>query len=224
MIGFFSPGGDAGDETIQVTPTRSIGPFTAQVTIEEHHRDEMVITDHPVEDGAVISDHAFMLPSSLTIRAGWSESPTGAGGGLGDLLGEIDGRLSGLTSMTAGEGLGSPREMYQNMLELQRSRIPFEIQTGKRVYQNMLVRSLDTTTDPQTENAVIMTIECREILVVTTQVVSVGAPPENQADPESTQPVAEKGTKQLSANTPNYNAAAGDASIAASATAAVGVQ
>jgi len=219
MVGFVDPSLDAGDQVIQVTPVRSIGPFTAQVTLEERHRDEMVITDHPVESGAVISDHAYMLPSGVTIRVGWSDSPAGDQGGLGSLLGDFGlDQLSGITSMTAGEALGSSREMYQNMLELQKSRIPFEIQTGKRIYTNMLVRSIDTTTDHDNENSVVLTIECREILIVTTQVVAVGAPPENQQDPASTTPTVEKGTKQLQP-AQNYNTAAGDASAAASPTA-----
>jgi len=219
MIGFVDPSLDAGDQVVQVTPARSIGPFTAQVTIEERHSDEMVITDHPVESGAVISDHAYMLPSVVVIRGGWSDSPS-QGGGIGDLLTDVGlGGLSGLTSMTSGEGVGSVREMYQNMLELQRSRIPFEVQTGKRLYQNMLIRRLDTTTDKENENSTVMTIECREILVVKTQVVSVGAPPEDQENPESTQPTSEKGTKQLT-DAPTYNSTAGTASAAASATGA----
>lgn len=218
MLGFVSPILTAGDETIQVTPQRRIGPFMAQVTIEERHTDEMVVTDHPVESGAVISDHAYMLPSGLLIRAGWSESPPVSQGGLGEFFAEVGvPELSGLTSMTAGEALTSPREMYINMLELQRSRIPFEIQTGKRIYQNMLIRRLDVTTDRENENSVIMMIDCREVLIVTTQVVSVGAPEENQQEPETTAPTTEKGTKQL-APAPNYNAAAGESSAAASMT------
>jgi hypothetical protein len=221
MIGFLNPGLDAGEQVIQVTPVRMIGPFTAQVTIEERHRDEMVITDHPVESGAVISDHAFMLPSSVTIRAGWSESP-GGDSDVGSLLddgGAFDG-LSGLTSMTSGEGVGSLRDMYENMRQLQASRIPFEILTGKRIYKNMLIRSMDTLSDKENENSMVLTIECREVQIVTTQVVAVGAPPEAQQEPESTAPVVEKGTKQL-ADGNKYNATAGEASAAASATGGV---
>ena len=36
-----------------ITSKRSIGPFIAQATIEEVHRDSLVITKHPVEQGAV---------------------------------------------------------------------------------------------------------------------------------------------------------------------------
>lgn len=213
-IGNFNAAGEYGDQSVQVTPDRSIGPFTAQVTLEELHADELVITDHPVETGAVISDHAYMRPAEVIIRAGWSESPGGSGNGILDsVLGDVGGQLSSLTSMISGSSIGQPREMYNNMLELQRSRIPFEIQTGKRIYQNMLVRSIRVQTNKETENSIIMEVACREILVVSTQVVAVGAPPEDQADPDTTAPVAEKGTKQLQP-APNYNQPAGDATAA----------
>jgi hypothetical protein len=32
-------------------PQRKLGPIKAQVTIEEYHQDELVITEHPVEQG-----------------------------------------------------------------------------------------------------------------------------------------------------------------------------
>lgn len=206
----------AGEQAIQVTPQRSIGPFVAQVTLEETHTDELVITDHPVETGAVISDHAYMRPSEVMIRCGWSDSPGGSASGI---LGEVGGELSSLTSLVSGSGMGQPREMYQNMLELQKSRIPFEIQTGKRVYENMLVRSIRLKTDRESEGVAIVEVLCREVLLVSTQVVSVGAPAEEQEIPGQTAPTAEKGTKQLEP-APNYNAAAGAASAAASATGA----
>ncbi|MNK60454.1 hypothetical protein D3C87_795880 [compost metagenome] len=216
MADFFNASPVLGQQTVQVTPARSIGPFVAQVTLEETHTDELVITDHPVETGAVISDHAYMRPSEVMIRCGWSESPGGADNGIIDgILGDVGGQLSSLTSMISGSSLGQPREMYNNMLELQRSRIPFEIQTGKRIYQNMLVRSLRLRTDKENENVAVIEVLCREVLIVFTQVVSVAAPAEDQREPGSTSPTVEKGVKQVQP-APNYNQAAGDASAAAS--------
>jgi hypothetical protein len=39
--------------------------FIPDATIEEVHNDELEITDHPVEKGTTISDHAFKRPSEL---------------------------------------------------------------------------------------------------------------------------------------------------------------
>ena len=45
-------------QSIFVRP-RSIGGFTADVTIEERHEDSLVVTQHPVETGSSIADHAY---------------------------------------------------------------------------------------------------------------------------------------------------------------------
>jgi hypothetical protein len=41
-----------GVQSILIKPSRSIGNFVAQVTVEETHEDLLEITDQPVEIGA----------------------------------------------------------------------------------------------------------------------------------------------------------------------------
>ena len=60
---------------------RAISSFTADVTISEEHVDELTITDHPVEEGAMISDHAFKNPMRVVITVGYSGSTNGKGDG-----------------------------------------------------------------------------------------------------------------------------------------------
>ena len=48
--------------------------FFPDVTLEETHMDEVVPTDHPVERGAMISDHAIVMPAELSMVVGWSNS------------------------------------------------------------------------------------------------------------------------------------------------------
>lgn len=160
-------------------PKRSIqspmGPFSLYLTIEEVHHDELVITDHPVEQGAQISDHAYKKPAELTITIGWTNSSLGA-----------------LFSLQLNDYVA---HAYEKLLALQALRTPFTISTGKRKYQNMLFRSLGTTTDVKTENALIVTAQCREVIIVqtvTTQLV----PAENQAMPQKTGDTSNTGTKQ----------------------------
>ncbi|MDD1617191.1 MAG: hypothetical protein LUQ28_12065 [Methylococcaceae bacterium] len=44
---------------------RSIGGIIPDVVVEETHSDEMEITQHPVQQGAAISDHAYKKPMML---------------------------------------------------------------------------------------------------------------------------------------------------------------
>lgn len=217
ILGLVTAAAQLGLESILVTPTRYIGPFFAQVTLEEQHQDELEITDHPVETGARITDHAYMRPSELTIHCAWSNSPSigGQGGILGlaqGVIGAVTQTISGVASLLSGSATTQVQQMYENLLDLQRRRIPFDVATGKRVYNNMLVKSLRVTTNKETENALDVTAVFRQIVIVRTQVVTVAAPKTAQADPGKTSPQTDKGTKALTPGN-NYNAGAGRGAI-----------
>lgn len=122
---------------VTFTPLRSIGAFTAQMTIEEVSTDDLEITDHPVQEGAAISDHCFVRPPELTIQASFAP----------DFSTDLN-------------------EIYTNLLALQASREPFSVTTGKRSYKNMLMQSLTVDTDKTTENVLSVRVRLREIRLV----------------------------------------------------------
>lgn len=152
-----------------------LGGFVADATVEEHMEDEVEMTHIPVETGAAVTDHAFKRPSRVTIRAGWSNSSPQAGGNpVFDIL------------------------TYNAFLALQASLTPFTVVTGKRVYQNMLARRVSATTTEATENSLMMTVECQEIIFVTTQQVTV-PPVSNMSNPPangSINPTGQQGLQQ----------------------------
>lgn len=169
-------------------PRRRLGSIRAQVTIEEQHTDELVITQHPVEQGASISDHAYKQPAMVTVRCGWSNS------GLQSLGSIVTSAYSAIAD--GGElKLNYIKGVYEKLLKLQESRIPFDIMTGKRSYKNMLFSSLSNTTDQTTENTLMITAVCQQVILVQTRVVTV-PPREVQKNPASNAPVEDKGTKQ----------------------------
>lgn len=139
--------------------SRKIGLIVPDVVISEKHSDTLEITEHPVEDKAPVADHAFRRPSDLVMEVGFS-----GGGSLLDLL----------DTSSIGLSLGlSPKEVYQELLTLQRSRVPFDVTTGKRLYNNMLIRVLDVTTDKATENVLAATLTLKEALITSTQSITV---------------------------------------------------
>lgn len=217
LTGAVTAGLQLGLESVLVRPTRKLGPFAAQVWLEEQHEDELEISEHPVELGALVSDHAYMRPSQVTMKCGWSNSPSlGAGGGIGGLIqGAVGGLLktvTGLASILTGSDPSAVRAVYRNLLTLQAARVPFDILTGKRAYTSMLIKSLRSTTGPETENCFVVTVVCRQVLIARTRVVTVAAPREAQKAPGSTAPVQDKGTKALQPAAA-YNAGAGRGSI-----------
>lgn len=156
-------------ESILLRSRRSIGGLYPDVVVEESHEDSLEITEHPVEQGAAINDHAFKKPETVTIRGGVSDSTSG-------------------TENTA-------IEFYEKLLELQKEREPFDIVTGKRLHKNMLIESLTVVTGPDTENSLAFTAQCREVIIVKTQVTSV-PPRKNHANGGKTGETTDKGQQQ----------------------------
>ena len=132
--------------------SRKIGMIVPSVVISEKHTDMLEITEHPVEVGAAVADHAYKKPSEVVMEVGF------AGGGA---------LLDFASNLTATSLLGlSPQQTYQELLGLQESRIPFDVVTGKRLYSNMLIRALEVTTDKTTENVLSAVLTLREVITV----------------------------------------------------------
>lgn len=160
-------------ETVLLKSGRSLAGIIPNVVLEESHTDELTITNHPVEQGAAITDHAFKNPAQVTVHYGFSQS--------------------GVNVLSLSGG-GDPKSIYDLLLQIQASRVPFDLVTGKRSYQNMLIASLSVTTDHESENALLVTAAMREILIVETSTVTL-APKDAQAEPEKTGDVENAGTK-----------------------------
>ncbi len=158
---------------------RTIMGLFADVTIEEKHKDELKITEHPTEVGAPINDHAYKEPPEVSMKVGWSESAGKLNGLVGDSF------LSGNTSLNI---------VYQSLIQLQESAVPLVISTGKRLYTNMLIKSLSCTTDLQTENVLMIDLTFKKINLVQTSETEVLV--ENQANPAETSGVSDGGTVQ----------------------------
>jgi hypothetical protein len=187
-------------------PKRKLGPFTAQVTFSEEHTDELTLTQHPVEQGAAITDHAYKNPARLTIRCGFSQS---------SVAGLVSTARTAASALAAGDvrgalgGFFGPdylQDIYRKLLDLQAGREPFDIVTGKRKYQNMLIVALATTTDEATENVLAVTVTCQEVIIVETQAAAL-PPAADQAEPEKTAAPVNSGSQQL-APAPQVNQSA----------------
>ncbi|MGG8284580.1 phage baseplate protein [Klebsiella sp. 141240] len=160
--------------------SRRIGLIVPSVVVSEKHSDTLEITEHPVETGAPVSDHAYKRPSEVVMEVGF------AGGG--SLLDFIDTSSQGLTL-----GL-SPKETYQQILDLQTSRIPFDVVTGKRLYSNMLIRAIEVTTDRTSENVLMAVLTLREVIITQTQQIAV-ADKADMKEGANTSAVINSGTK-----------------------------
>lgn len=126
-----------------IVPRRCIGTFYATITIEEVATDELEITQHPVQQGAAITDHAYLKPATVDIRVWFNDENAPLA------------------------------ETYEKLRQLQANREPFDVVTGKRSYKNMLVKSLSQTNDLATENVLAIRARLQEVFITAVEVVSV---------------------------------------------------
>lgn len=218
-LGFVLPAASIGLGALLIRPQRGFFPFndegealaplTPQVTLEERHLDELEITEHPIEQGAAIADHAFKRPSEVIIRCAWSNSPSASGGLIGTAVGigaaiggprfgvlaSLPSTIKAAQSLLTGNSEDQAKAIYKKLLSLQTDRIPFDVYTGKRVYRNMLLRSLSVTTDQHSENALAVVAVCREVIIVSTRPFVV--PLSQQKEPEKTGGLSQFGPKSL---------------------------
>ena len=134
--------------------TRSMGGLSFDATFQEDHILELEVTDNPVETGVSITDHAYMKPYKLKITAGVTNTP---------LVLKSDG---------FGEGDQRTIEAFKKLEALMRTREPFDVQTGLRLYKNMICTTVNTSQDSGSANALIFTADLREIIIVQTQAVT----------------------------------------------------
>lgn len=220
--GFVLPAISLGLGAISIKPnTRGILPNASarliipQAAIEEVHHDELMITDHPVERGSNISDHAYKLPAEVIIRYGFSNSPSTNQGGvissavtqalnistslnpIAGIISQAEGTIDAIGSLLSGNSVSQIDAIYDNLRKIQASCIPFSVYTGKRVYENMLFKSLSVTTNLESENSLMLVATCRQVIIVNTQTVTVPINSSAQALPQSTTPTQKLGSKSL---------------------------
>lgn len=181
--------------------------IAAQATISEKHIDEIVITEHPVEQSAQISDHMYRKPQEVIITCGFSNSPTAPSdinqiGSIQEGFNEVD-----ITSSMTGNSLLQCNQIYDMFISMQQTGQLISVATGKRIYPAMLFKMITVETDIKTENALIMTIVCHEIILATTSTVTIpnSVNPNAQTMPESTAPVSDQGTTSLTTTPAGYS-------------------
>ena len=166
--------------TLFLPQRRQIGLVIPDVVTRESHEDALTITSHPVEKGATISDHAWLTPATVSMDIGFS-----SGGSLVDFW--------DTAQFGVGYGL-SPTEIYQNLLEMQKSRNLLDVMTGKRLYSNMLISSLSVTTAPSSEHVLFATLKLTEVIIADTDHRSSAAK-ENMQQGVATSGVQNSGKK-----------------------------
>lgn len=172
---------------------KTLGTIRIGVTVEEVYNDELQITEHPVELGAQITDHAFKRQPDVVLKCGWSNADYAA------LLGSSVVQFDNFGSTTQS---GYIDAVYSKLLDLQQSRVPFDAVTSRRKYSNVLLQGLRVVHDAKTSGALMLTATLRQIRIVQTRATTL-PPRDSQADPSRTAETQNTGSKQAIPATPS---------------------
>lgn len=179
------------DAVVSLPTTTFIGDLRVDTTIEEAYEDTLEVTQHPVEEGAAITDHSFKRPMQLVLRCGWSDSNSLAA------INAFNSLFTGGT-LTGGDYVSG---VYSKLLALQESRTPFEVSTGLRLYDDMVITSLFVRRDQRTRFALRVEATLQQVIIVSTQTATIPAQ-SSQSIAASTAEVVQAGAQQATDGTP----------------------
>jgi hypothetical protein len=157
-----SPVLDLNNEVIKqlIYVKTNVGGWFFDAFLRMDHTSKLKITEHPVQTGAAITDHAFLEPTTLTMEIGMTDVAKSI------IPDQFTGGWS--RSVTA----------YQVLLELQRQRIPVQILTRLRLYKNMLIEVISVPDDYKTLYGLKVTVAFKEILVAQVTTVKISQRPQ----------------------------------------------
>lgn len=132
-----------------------IGGYFFDAFLRLDHSSKLKITEHPVEEGANIADHAYVEPQVLTIEIGMSDVCTSF------VNGQFEQKYT--RSVSA----------FDTLKKLQSDRIPVTVHTRLKTYENMLIETITAPDDYMTLYGLRVTVGLREIIVVKTNTVAL---------------------------------------------------
>lgn len=179
-----------------------VGAITFDLILSEKHALEAEVTSHPIETGAVISDHVRNLPRKGSLNGLVTNHPlNGVASGIIDAPSERfmskvnalgGGFLEGLAALNPATALLAPKPTmtsadYAQLLrpqnraanawelfkQLMEARQPVIISTGLEKYQDVLVTKVETSRDKDTGDALKFQVEFQAIDFVTLSTVEV---------------------------------------------------
>jgi hypothetical protein len=136
-------------------------------TVTENHSNTLVVTEHPVEEGAAITDHAQREPDDLTLNGIISDQP---------ILLNAEENLK--PSVPGGDPNLRAQQAYDEFRRLQREFALLKIATELRDYQNMMITGIAVTRDSSTRHILDINLTLREFRIATVETVDAPEPRE----------------------------------------------
>ena len=144
-------------DTLVVDEDGEIWCFDAIMRLE--HSQSQRITQHPVQNGANITDHSFSLPAQLTLEIGMSDV--------------MDSFIPGQWSATYTQ---KSVKAYEQLLAWKNSGKPLTIETRLDTYSNMVIAHLSAPDDIKTKYGLRCMATFQQIILATISISKVEPP------------------------------------------------
>lgn len=147
----------------------SIGSVELDASVSEQHTGAVEVTDHPVETGGAISDHARPLPETVTIEGLISNTPMPEAGAATQ-----ERTWAGVNYRSSSEmAPTNASEGYAALLKLKDAGELITVVTALRTYENMVLTSLTVPRDARTGNGLRFAASLKQVRVANSQTVQV---------------------------------------------------
>lgn len=137
----------------------NIGGWFFDAFLKTTHTSRLTITQHPVQTGSALTDHAYLQPRELIMEIGMSEVAKSY----------VPEQFKG--------GYSRSVQAFNILKDLQSMRIPIQIHTRLGLYNNMLVEIISAPDNYETLYGLKCTVSFREALVAVVQTVKISSKP-----------------------------------------------
>lgn len=134
--------------TTALIDSPSFGQFTFDAVFSVEHRANVTATQHPVQAGASVADHAFVEPEEISLEIGMSDTALDA---------SADHSVNAFAQLRA----------------IMDAREPVRLITRLRSYDNMLITSLSAPDDYTTMYSLKASVMLQRINIVSVSVISI---------------------------------------------------
>lgn len=134
--------------------SETFGAFTFDAVFNTSHNQLATVTEHPLETGAPVADHAYIEPAEVPITIGMSDAATD--------VGTIAGKSSDRSVIA-----------YNRLLALMHLFEPVTLITRLATYEDMLITSVSADDDYTTQNALKATVIFKHIQIVSVSTVTI---------------------------------------------------
>ncbi len=129
-------------ETYEVTVGYYFDAFT-----NENHVGSVRVTEHPVQGGSNISDHAYNLPDKLTIEVLVSDS------------------VQPIVAGQFASGKTKSISAYEVLRKLKEKRVLVSVRTRLHYYTNMIIEGMNVSDDYKSANSLKCTVSLRQVMM-----------------------------------------------------------